>query len=156
MDTAVAGRPCTAVALTRTTALTSYMLGGRCLADKASGLCPTLHLSRQRDSTTITPDVIVTHTTLRCRLWTELRPLPCFSQRYKFIIRPEANWDGVAYCCSFDTQPGQWQTIRLPFKDFFPVFRARRMAPGSAQPLDPASISSIQVGDFDSISFNVE
>ncbi len=79
-----------------------------------------------------------------------LKPLSYLSpQRYKFIIRPEANWDGVAYCCSFDTQPGQWQTIRLPFRDFFPVFRARRMAPGSVQPLDPASISSIQVGKLD-------
>ncbi len=30
-------------------------------------------------------------------------------QRYKFIIRPDSNWDGVAYCQSFDTQPGVWQ-----------------------------------------------
>ncbi|GLC61057.1 hypothetical protein PLESTB_001711400 [Pleodorina starrii] len=76
-------------------------------------------------------------------------------QRYKFIIRPDANWDGIAYCSSFDTQPGVWQTIRLPFADFFPVFRAKRVAVGTAgagagaaggvQPLDPASISSIQI-----------
>ncbi|GLI71468.1 hypothetical protein VaNZ11_016695 [Volvox africanus] len=67
-------------------------------------------------------------------------------QRYKFIIRPDANWDGIAYCCSFDTQPGVWQTIRIPFVDFFPVFRAKRVAAGSgAQPLDPSAISSIQI-----------
>ncbi|EFJ50015.1 hypothetical protein VOLCADRAFT_89408 [Volvox carteri f. nagariensis] len=64
-------------------------------------------------------------------------------QRYKFIIRPDANWDGIAYCCSFDTQPGTWQTIRIPFADFFPVFRAKRVVGG--QPLDPATISSIQI-----------
>ncbi|GIL91423.1 hypothetical protein Vretimale_17816 [Volvox reticuliferus] len=67
-------------------------------------------------------------------------------QRYKLIIRPDANWDGIAYCCSFDTRPGVWQAIRIPFANFFPVFRAKRVAVGSgAQPLDPSAISSIQI-----------
>ncbi|KXZ46130.1 hypothetical protein GPECTOR_46g199 [Gonium pectorale] len=68
-------------------------------------------------------------------------------QRYKFIIRPDANWDGIAYCSSFDTQPGSWQTVRLPFANFFPVFRAKRLKEGQqgAQPLDPSCISSIQI-----------
>ncbi|PNH08398.1 hypothetical protein TSOC_005030 [Tetrabaena socialis] len=73
--------------------------------------------------------------------------LPEMFERYKFIIRPDANWDGIAYCNSFDTVPGVWQTVRLPFADFFPVFRARRLAPGQpgAKPLDPAAVSSIQI-----------
>jgi hypothetical protein len=28
---------------------------------------------------------------------------------------------------SFDTAAGEWQTIRLPFSDFFPVFRAKTL-----------------------------
>lgn len=82
-------------------------------------------------------------------------------QRYKFILRPDANWDGIAYCCSFDTVPGEWQTVQLRFADFFPVFRARRLSPAEAagsspsssgsstQPqagaLDPSAISSMQL-----------
>lgn len=48
-------------------------------------------------------------------------------QRYKMILRPDAAWDGVAYCHSFDTKAGEWQTIHIPFREFFPVFRARRV-----------------------------
>ncbi|GFR44551.1 hypothetical protein Agub_g5822 [Astrephomene gubernaculifera] len=66
-------------------------------------------------------------------------------QRYKFILRPDANWDGIAYCASFDTAPGTWQTLRLPFAAFTPVFRARTLSPGQAAPLDPAAISSVQI-----------
>lgn len=63
--------------------------------------------------------------------------------RYKLIVRPDSNWDGVAYCHSFDTTPGEWQTIRVPFTEFFPVFRARRVQGGA--PLDPSKIASVQL-----------
>lgn len=46
-------------------------------------------------------------------------------QRYKFIARTEDSFDGVGYTCSFDTQPGVWQTIRIPFAKLIPVFRAK-------------------------------
>ncbi|MEW5317424.1 MAG: hypothetical protein WDW38_008720 [Sanguina aurantia] len=48
-------------------------------------------------------------------------------QRYKFIIRDDSNWDGVAHTLSFDTQPDVWQTVRLRFADFVPVFRAKTL-----------------------------
>ena len=48
-------------------------------------------------------------------------------QRYKLILRTDPGWDSIAYCHSFDTKPGVWQTVRIPFKDFFPVFRARTL-----------------------------
>ena len=48
-------------------------------------------------------------------------------QRYKLILRTDPGWDSIAYCHSFDTNPGVWQTVRIPFKDFFPVFRARTL-----------------------------
>lgn len=46
-------------------------------------------------------------------------------QRYKFIARTEDSFDGVGYTCSFDTTPGAWQTIRIPFARLIPVFRAK-------------------------------
>lgn len=44
---------------------------------------------------------------------------------------------------SFDTEAGQWQTIRIPFSDFCPVFRAKTQKDGPR--LDPSSIASIQL-----------
>ena len=45
-------------------------------------------------------------------------------QRYKFILRDEIAWDGIGYATSFDTS-GEWETVRLPFAQLQPVFRAR-------------------------------
>jgi len=47
--------------------------------------------------------------------------------RYKFFVRGEERWDGVAHAQSFDTTPGEWQTVRLPFQDFLAVFRAKTL-----------------------------
>jgi hypothetical protein len=47
----------------------------------------------------------------------------CTPIRYKVTLRTDAGWDGTGYCCSFDTRAGEWQTVDLPFKGFFPVFR---------------------------------
>lgn len=44
---------------------------------------------------------------------------------------------------SFDTVKDQWQTIRLPFSEFAPVFRAKTLKDGA--PLDPSSIASVQL-----------
>eukprot|EP00199_Chlamydomonas_sp_CCMP681_P001464 CAMPEP_0119103538 /NCGR_PEP_ID=MMETSP1180-20130426/1956_1 /TAXON_ID=3052 ORGANISM="Chlamydomonas cf sp, Strain CCMP681" /NCGR_SAMPLE_ID=MMETSP1180 /ASSEMBLY_ACC=CAM_ASM_000741 /LENGTH=608 /DNA_ID=CAMNT_0007088073 /DNA_START=1 /DNA_END=1827 /DNA_ORIENTATION=- len=63
--------------------------------------------------------------------------------RYKAIVRPDSNWDGTAYCHSFDTRDGEWQTIRIPWSEFFPVFRAKRVKDGS--PLDGTMVSSVQI-----------
>jgi len=45
--------------------------------------------------------------------------------RYKFMLRTEDRWDGVAYCYSFDTLADQWITIEAPFSGLIPVFRAK-------------------------------
>ncbi|KAL4448009.1 hypothetical protein ABPG75_005228 [Micractinium tetrahymenae] len=63
-------------------------------------------------------------------------------KRYKLIIRDGAGWDTVGYTKSFDTQPG-WQTVRLQFSDFKPVFRARTML--GMPPLNTANICSFQL-----------
>lgn len=46
-------------------------------------------------------------------------------KRYKFMLRTETRWDGVAYCYSFDTVADEWITVRIPFAALVPVFRAR-------------------------------
>lgn len=63
--------------------------------------------------------------------------------RYKFIVRNSAGWDSTAYCYSFDTQAGQWQTVMMPFAAFVPTFRAKTVP--DAPPLDPAQIRSLQL-----------
>jgi len=47
--------------------------------------------------------------------------------RYKFLVRTENQWDGIAFSTSFDTESEKWLTIRLPFASMIPVFRAKVM-----------------------------
>ena len=48
-------------------------------------------------------------------------------QRYKFIIRDDYNWNGIAWAFSFDTQKGEWIDINAPFDEFVPTLFARRV-----------------------------
>jgi len=48
-------------------------------------------------------------------------------KRYKFILRTETKWDGIAYSYSFDTANGEWTTVRIPFSHLTPVFRAKTL-----------------------------
>lgn len=63
--------------------------------------------------------------------------------RYKVTLRTNETWDGVGYNVSFDTTDGEWQTIRLPFSTFKPVFRAK--SEPTAPPLDPSRVYSVQI-----------
>ena len=64
-------------------------------------------------------------------------------KRYKFITRCESQWDGVAYCYSFDTVYNFPTTIRIPFSDLIPVFRAKTVK--EAGKLDASKIYSMQL-----------
>lgn len=63
-------------------------------------------------------------------------------QRYKFFVRCETRWDGVAHAQSFDTIGGEWQVIRLPFRDFHAVFRAKTLPDA---PLNPTNVYAFQL-----------
>uniref|UniRef100_UPI00286D9CE5 CIA30 family protein n=1 Tax=Chamaesiphon sp. VAR_69_metabat_338 TaxID=2964704 RepID=UPI00286D9CE5 len=63
-------------------------------------------------------------------------------QRYKIFLRTETKWDGVGYAHSFDTIANEWMTIRVPFTDLVPIFRAKTV---SDAPLDPSQIRSFQL-----------
>lgn len=64
-------------------------------------------------------------------------------KRYKFILRTDPKWDSVSYCYSFDTVYNIWQTVRIPFSEFIPVFRAKTRY--DKESLDPSKICSIQL-----------
>jgi len=64
-------------------------------------------------------------------------------KRYKFILRTEAKWDGIAYSYSFDTVSNEWITVRVPFSDLIPVFRAKTLE--NADPFDAGHICALQL-----------
>ena len=64
-------------------------------------------------------------------------------KRYKFITRCEGKWDGIGYCYSFDTVYNFPITIRIPFKDLIPVFRAKTVT--DADKLDSSKVYSMQL-----------
>ncbi|MGK7872303.1 MAG: CIA30 family protein [Xenococcaceae cyanobacterium] len=64
-------------------------------------------------------------------------------KRYKFITRCESKWDGIGYCYSFDTLHNCWTTIRIPFADLIPVFRAKTVPDAGA--FDASKVYSMQL-----------
>lgn len=64
-------------------------------------------------------------------------------KRYKLILRCESKWDGVGYCYSFDTVYNIWITVRIPFEDLIPVFRAKTIKDG--KPFDSTQLYSVQL-----------
>jgi Complex I intermediate-associated protein 30 (CIA30) len=63
--------------------------------------------------------------------------------RYKFMLRSENRWDGIAYCYSFDTLAHDWTTVRIPFSALIPVFRAKTVS--GADPIDTHTITAVQL-----------
>ncbi len=64
-------------------------------------------------------------------------------KRYKFIIRTDPKWDGTAYSYSFDTTSNNWMSVRIPFSELIPVFRAKTLK--DSAPIDPSQIYSFQL-----------
>lgn len=64
-------------------------------------------------------------------------------KRYKFLLRTESQWDGVAYSYSFDTEASTWMNVRIPFTDMIPVFRAKTLK--DYQQIDASQICSFQL-----------
>jgi uncharacterized protein YbjT (DUF2867 family) len=64
-------------------------------------------------------------------------------KRYKFITRCEGKWDGIGYCYSFDTIYNFPTTIRIPFRDLIPVFRAKTVP--EAGYFDSSKVYSMQL-----------
>lgn len=64
-------------------------------------------------------------------------------QRYKFLLRDQDRWDSIAYAYSFDTVPREWMTVRIPFNQLTPVFRAKTV--NDAAPIQSQHIRAMQM-----------
>ncbi|GAB4321745.1 MAG: CIA30 family protein [Candidatus Zixiibacteriota bacterium] len=62
-------------------------------------------------------------------------------QQYRFRIRTDDLFDGVAYQKTFATIAGEWTTVDLPFSEYSPSFRGR--IPTGVGSLDPNRIRQI-------------
>ena len=62
--------------------------------------------------------------------------------RYKFMLRTETRWDGIAYCYSFDTPADEWLTVQIPFAVLVPVFRAKSV---SDRAFEPSHVTAVQL-----------
>jgi monofunctional biosynthetic peptidoglycan transglycosylase len=60
---------------------------------------------------------------------------------YKLNLKTGEAFEGVQYQIPVPTRKGIWDTLKLPFRDFRPIFRGV-ILPGHS-PLDPGKISSI-------------
>lgn len=74
-------------------------------------------------------------------------------KRYKLCLKTDGRFDGVIYQSGFDTEAGQWATVRIPLSAFTPTWRGRPVP--QAGPLDPSRIRTFglmisdgQQGDF--------
>lgn len=64
-------------------------------------------------------------------------------KRYGFRLRTTATFDGVSYQATLVPPTGEWLEVKLPFDEFEPVFRGRKVA--DHPPLDPAEIRTFGV-----------
>lgn len=64
-------------------------------------------------------------------------------QRYKFLIRDDNGWDSLAFAYSFDSQKGQWMTVKIPFDQLVPVMRAKTVP--DARSLGIGNIRALQL-----------
>jgi hypothetical protein len=48
-------------------------------------------------------------------------------KKYKFRVRTDDQWDGIAYSINFPTTKDTWSEIDFPLKDFRPTYRGREM-----------------------------
>ncbi|MDG4866433.1 CIA30 family protein [Guyparkeria sp. 1SP6A2] len=62
---------------------------------------------------------------------------------YQCRVRNDHAFDGIAYGAPFDTQPGKWLMVRLPWSEFVAVYHGRRVPDAPA--LDPARVEQLGV-----------
>ena len=62
-------------------------------------------------------------------------------QQYQVRLHTDDRFDGVSYRHHFETQSDTWMTIRIPFREFVPVFRGRIL--NDVPPVSPEQIQQI-------------
>jgi monofunctional biosynthetic peptidoglycan transglycosylase len=61
---------------------------------------------------------------------------------YNLRFRTNRNFDGVSYQAKFESKNNEWSEVKIPFSEFIPTFRGRKVP--NQPPLDPADI--LQMG----------
>lgn len=61
-------------------------------------------------------------------------------KRYAFRLKTDASFDGVSYQVEITPPAGEWIEIDIPFGDFVPVYRGRKVA--DHPPLDPSRLAT--------------
>ena len=69
-------------------------------------------------------------------------------RRYTWRLATDARWRGreVGYWADFDTTPGGWRDVDIPFADFLPQFRGYRL---DGPPLDASKIRAMGLMIYD-------
>jgi len=62
-------------------------------------------------------------------------------KKYKVGLRTDELFDGVFHQAGFSTRKGEWQEVKIPFTEFVPTFRGRRLS--DDQRLKPVKIRSV-------------
>jgi monofunctional biosynthetic peptidoglycan transglycosylase len=75
---------------------------------------------------------------------------------YQIRFRTDGRFDRISYRATFVTEPGQWQIVKVPFKDFEPTFRGRVLS--GVEPLDTSHLRQIglMAADKQEGSFRLE
>jgi NADH dehydrogenase [ubiquinone] 1 alpha subcomplex assembly factor 1 len=61
-------------------------------------------------------------------------------KRYGFRLKTDTSFDGVSYQVEVTPPAGEWVEIDIPFADFVPVYRGRKVP--NHPPLDPSRIAT--------------
>ncbi len=75
-------------------------------------------------------------------------------KRYECRLRTQSQLDEIEYVSEFQTKKNEWMLVKLPFKNFIPIYRGHYL--NNVSPIDPKSIQQIcffvshhsQSGDF--------
>lgn len=77
-------------------------------------------------------------------------------RRYKARLKNDGALDGVNYQASFDTKRDTWMTLRLPWRDFLPVFRGWRVPDAPVLNLAHVATVGLLVADKQAGKFRLE
>ena len=76
--------------------------------------------------------------------------------RYKVNVKTDRSFDGILYRAVFDTTPGEWQVVDIPFGRFIPTFRGRIVRDAPALDLSRVTSFGLMISDNQAGPFTLE
>ena len=77
-------------------------------------------------------------------------------KRYICTLRTDTNFDGISHQSSFNTIEGKEQRILIPFEDFDPTWRGRRLSESNRMKPDEISSIGFMISDKQEGAFQLE